>query len=142
MLLPPISLLSYNYPFFCCLKLIYYPIVHCLSGVVHPERNIFGTEKGNTFKMCPLESLFLLLTNIDKLLLFNYIILSIPPMNSYNTNFLRCSAREKDYTIDLFYLVIFFHKFLCILHKTQHNQHNNCANWECCNNTNRLQITH
>ena len=37
---------------------------------------------------------------------------------------------------------IFFHKFLCILHKTQHNQHNNCANWECCNNTNRLQITH
>ena len=35
--------------------------------------------------MCPLKSLFLLLTNIDKLLLFNYIISSIPPMNSYNT---------------------------------------------------------
>ena len=45
MLLPLISLLSYNYPFFCCLKLIYHPIVHCLSEVVYMEEYILKTFK-------------------------------------------------------------------------------------------------
>ena len=45
MLLLPISLLSYNYPFFCCLKLIYHPIVHCLSEVVYMEEYILKTFK-------------------------------------------------------------------------------------------------
>ena len=101
MLLPLISLLSYNYPFFCCLKLIYYPIVHCLSEVVYMEEYIL-----KTFKTIKKKDNNALSTDISL-----FILLLFP----------------------LFF--IFFHKFLCILHKTQHNQYNNCTYWECRNDT-------